>query len=411
MASSSSSEGLDLLQDDKKDESQSDKNPARASWSQRDKQILMELLETLNMEGATVKAALDKGISSNDKRHKVWAAVTKHFNLSTQRSDKPEQIRTLYNRMKTQAKNKHDKQVIASKAGKVFKKSCALTGGGPGISMPAEVDGDHYQDHFEAVLDPPPNPFATFNAPHSSREVFPTSEVEAAIQSIVPAAQQKPALASPTFNIEVQNMQDFGAAGDGYSNEFVIQEIITEEQLSVSNNQQASASVSNAHQVPVSNNHNMAQIQEDEQVDQTASVSNNHNIIMHTIDDEIGARRKGAASNPAVRRTESVSPVILGSRKTPQSTPRTGKGLSGKGAGANRKDEAATNFYRKTLKQRTSLAKYQKPTAKFKLNLNYMKCKLLENQLLESGFSFELPYKNVEIPSSDSDSDSDEDDS
>jgi hypothetical protein len=79
-------------------------------------------------------------------------------------------------------------------------------------------------------------------------------------------------------------------------------------------------------------------------------------------------------------------------RSRPNNNSRSAKG---------RKAAPAAILYEETLKQRKTLGKFQKAEAKLRLNINYMKSRLLESQLEEKGISFELPFPNIEIPSSD----------
>lgn len=66
-----------------------------------------------------------------------------------------------------------------------------------------------------------------------------------------------------------------------------------------------------------------------------------------------------------------------------------------------KKEAAASLLNEEKLKQMKTLAKFQKAEAKIKLNINFMKTRLLESQLRDKGISFELPFPKVEIPSSD----------
>ena len=126
----------------------------RTNISEIDTALLIDLI---NSEGfAKIINSTSKSVT-RQQRTDCWTRLTKKFNELAGKDFEEIHVKSLWGRIKKDKKDKHD-------ALKIFKRQCALTGGGPSPDIPEEIDGD-LGGLIQDDLDPTETPYNSLVTP------------------------------------------------------------------------------------------------------------------------------------------------------------------------------------------------------------------------------------------------------
>jgi len=391
----------------------------RKQFSDTDLRILSELINT--MKDGKYKAAIENGLTRNDDRHKIWTAITDAFNMATGSELDVDKVRKKYHRIKQKERKEHDEGVLQrrnqynerSRTSTALRTACSLTGSGPSPFIPQDVNGDEYVDNEDAIqpgrYDPTYNAYGVFNPPGSSRGNISSQRSRSEDSSgdedidmtgrggglplenvgmILPANNLIPEnaiiIASQEYEVSTVHAQAIptGETGNWQGNSSGR----AREPPTRATTSPNLANTTETRAFPTRDNIGRDPSRQGTPTPNLRTVEDtneNERIRLVTLDQN--ARATGS---------QQVTPL----RAAPRAPPRRAK----KTTTLKDKEAAATNFYRKSLKQRTSLNKLS-------ANNLYMKGRILEKHLIDNDISYDLPFPQIDC-NFDEDSDIDESD-
>ena len=157
----------------------------RTAFDKKEKEIFCTILK--NSDGGRIWRIIYEGTTTNQTRHDAWTRVAKLFNESTGKEMNNTQVRAMYVRMKDKIKKKHDHDAID----RDFNKSCAKTGGGRGLTLPQDKDGDAMDELELSELEPTDTNWNTLVRPENRFPLhFPAQAARA--RSMTPPAASSP---------------------------------------------------------------------------------------------------------------------------------------------------------------------------------------------------------------------------
>ena len=105
---------------------------ARITFDRRDRKALIDVIKKTD-GGRYVETLLQRDMSTNSEKHKIWNKITSKFSEAIDRSVTVKQTQRLWYRYRFLANRRKGRDEDLAE----FEKSSKKTGGGPGMSPPS----------------------------------------------------------------------------------------------------------------------------------------------------------------------------------------------------------------------------------------------------------------------------------
>jgi hypothetical protein len=358
------------------------KRKRTSNFEDREKEILCQIIK--ETDGGRVWKMIKEGTGTNTQKYLAWEKVTKSFNQTTGKNCTRKKVRDLFDRIKKQKKQDHDR-VSLDRQERNFSKACGVTGGGPPPQVPPEPDGDEDTLVFND-LEPTTTQFNVFTPAHDTGHM-PPSNPRLPRPQFRPPSSNGPRFRFPAPSPFTQPLRVRTCSPTSPS------QIFSEEEESSENSE-----LPNLHYVPI----------------RTTPPSSSPSLSHHMGGPPSG---EAAASSPAPAPAEVVDIITGGERISVEAAearePPPKKSKKGTTKNMN---ETATDYYSEMLKIHKKLAvlkesvlKRREKVLKRRERVEIIKEKVLMNRLVKEGGTVPEGMSDDMEQSDDMDSGDDED--